>query len=65
MFTPASGLPLDENQRKRLQFLVRSGKTPQKIVLRARIILAAAEGKPNNAIATELQTSRPTVLLWR
>jgi len=65
MFTPASALSVDEGQHKRLQFLVRSGKTPQKIVLRARIILAAAEGRPNNAIATELQTSRPTVLLWR
>ena len=65
MFTPASRLSIDENQRKRLQFLIRSGKTPQKIALRARIILAAAEGTPNNAIAAQLLTSRPTVLLWR
>ena len=65
MFTPASRLSIDENQRKGLQFLIRSGKTPQKIALRARIILAAAEGAPNNAIASQLQTSRPTVLLWR
>ena len=65
MFTPASRLDTDENQRKRLQFLIRSGKTPQKIALRARIILAAAEGTSNNAIAAQLLTSRPTVLLWR
>ena len=65
MFTPASRLSIDEHQRKRLQFLIRSGKTPQKIALRARIILAAAEGTPNNAIAAQLLTSRPTVLLWR
>lgn len=45
--------------------LIRSGKTPQKIALRARIVLAAAEGTPNHAIALQLQTSRPTVLLWR
>ena len=56
---------MDENQRKRLQFLIRSGKTPQKVALRARIILLAAEGVPNNAIAARLGTSRPTVLLWR
>jgi transposase len=34
-------------------------------VLRARIILGAAEGKSNNALAKELTTSRPTVLDWR
>jgi transposase len=65
MFTPAAALAIDESQRKRLQFLVRSGKTPQKIALRARIILLAAEGTPNNAIAVQLKTSRATVLLWR
>lgn len=65
MFTPAAALAIDENQRKRLQSLVRSGKTPQKIALRARIVLLAAEGTPNNAIAGQVGTSRPTVLLWR
>lgn len=65
MFAPAAALAVDENQRKRLQYLVRSGKTPQKIALRARIILLAAEGTPNNAIAATLGTSRPTVILWR
>jgi transposase len=65
MFTPAVALAIDENQRKQLQFLVRSGKTPQKIALRARLILLAAEGIANNAIAAQVGTSRPTVLLWR
>jgi len=65
MFTPAAALQVDENQRKRLRHLARSGKTPQRIALRARIILAAAEGRPNHAIARQLEVSRPTVLLWR
>ena len=65
MFTPAQPLFLDDNQRKRLNFLVNSGKTPQQIAMRGRIILLAAEGKPNNAIACALGISRPTVLLWR
>jgi transposase len=65
MFTPARALDVDQNQRKRLQQLVRCGKTPQKIALRARIILAAGEGQPNHAIARQLGFSRPTVLLWR
>jgi len=33
--------------------------------MRARIILAAAEGTPNRVIARELGMSRPTVLQWR
>ena len=65
MFTPASALSMDANQRKRLQFLADSGKTAQKVALRARILLLAADGIPNNAIAARLETSRPTVLLWR
>ncbi len=65
MFTPARALTIDENQRKRLRFLANSGKTPQKVALRARIVLLASEGVPNNASAARLGTSRPTVLLWR
>ena len=51
--------------RIRLSFLAASGKTPQKIALRARIILLAADGTANHAIAGQLGISRPTVLLWR
>lgn len=65
MFTPAKALLIDDSQRKELNSLVRSGKTPQRIVMRARIVLFAAEGKPNNAIARSLGIGRPTVLLWR
>jgi len=65
MFTPARALPIDENQRKRLRFLANSGKTPQKVALRARIVLLASQGVPNHAIAARLGTTRPTVLLWR
>lgn len=65
MFTPAKALPVHDIQRKRLMHLADSGKTPQKIVLRARIVLQAGEGRPNHAIAKELGVSRPTVLLWR
>ena len=65
MFTPARALELDANQRKRLQSLADSGKTPQKVALRVHIVLLASQGRPNHAIAQELKTSRPTVLLWR
>ena len=65
MFKPAAALTINPVEKERLQQLVRSGKTPQKIALRARIVLAAADGNPNNAIAKALKISRPTVLLWR
>jgi transposase len=65
MFKPAPAQWVDTNQSKRLQALVRSGKTPQRIVMRARIILLAGEGVPNHAIGVRLGIARPTVLLWR
>ena len=61
----ATALQCDRNQRSRLKYLESSGGTPQKIALRARILLRAAEGRANLAIAKELGISRPTVLLWR
>lgn len=65
MFETAKALPLDENQKKRLLALVRSGKTPQRVSRRARIVLLASEGLANHAVAARLGISRPTVLLWR
>jgi transposase len=65
MFKPAAALWMDANQQKRLEQLIQSGKTPQKIVLRARIVLLASQGMSNNAISQQVSTSRPTVLLWR
>lgn len=52
-------------QKKTLEAWVRAKTTPQRVVLRSRICLLAAEGTSNNRIARELETSRPTVLLWR
>ena len=65
MFPSASALVLDDEQRKRLQLLARSGKAPQKVALRARIPLLAADGTPSSRIAEQLGCSRPTVLLWQ
>jgi transposase len=65
MFQPAAALHLDTHQKKRLEQLVQSGKTPQRIVLRARIVLLAGQGVPNHAISRQVGASRPTVLLWR
>jgi len=65
MARPKLGLVLSAEQRAELNRLVRAPSTPQKIVLRARIGLLAADGKDNDAIAAELGTSRVTVGLWR
>ena len=35
------------------------------IVLRIRIVLRSADGVANHQLASELGTSRPTVLRWR
>lgn len=65
MFKPAPALVINQVQRQQLQRLTRAGKTPQRVALRARIVLAAADGRPNHAIARAMQVTRPTVLLWR
>src|SRR6266576_5372182 len=58
-------LVLSAEQRSELNRLAKAPSTPQKMVLRARIGLLAAEGKDNDEIAAELGTSRVTVGLWR
>jgi len=64
MWKPAEALSMTEEQRKILEAWVRARTTPQRVVLRSRICLFAAEGVSHNAIAKRLNTSRPTVLLW-
>jgi transposase len=56
---------LSEEQRRELERLVRAPGTPQKCVRRARVVLLAARGEDNAAIAEQLGTSRVTVGLWR
>jgi transposase len=65
MWKTASPLFMAPEQKAQVEAWVRAPSTPQKIVLRSRICLLAHEGKSNRQIASELGTSRPTVLLWR
>ena len=65
MWKPTDTLPMTMEQRKTLEGWIRAGTTPQRMVLRSKICLRAADGRSNNAIAKGLRTSRPTVLLWR
>jgi transposase len=52
-------------QREVLQTWARSQAIPHRQVLRARIVLLAAEGIANEVIAAQLTTSKPSVLKWR
>src|SRR6266478_4305271 len=56
---------LTDEQRTALQPLIRRHSTPQQVVLRAQIILDAAEGRSNLAIARSRHVSLETVRLWR
>lgn len=58
-------LPLQEAQRQQLQQWSAAFGTPRQVALRSQIVLAAAQGEADNAIAQRLQISRPTVSLWR
>ncbi len=65
MSTEYCKLRFGEEVRGRLLRLVRSGKTPQRVALRARLVLMAADGVSNSETARAVGVSRPTVLLWR
>ena len=59
------GVVLSEAERVRLEQWVRAGSTPQQVVLRAQIILAAVRGQTDQQIARELKVQRRTAALWR
>ena len=65
MRKPAKALRVSMNQRQALESIVRSRTAAQRVVMRAQIVLAAAEGRANLTIARELRVSRPSVLEWR
>lgn len=65
MWTPSTALEATDTQKQQLVQWVHSGITQQRVAFRCHIVLRAIEGKSNNAIAKELSTSRPTVILWR
>lgn len=60
-----SRVELDVDSRNMLEQLIRRHSTPQQVVLRARIILLAAEGKNHSQIARALGLSIDMARLWR
>jgi len=55
--------PLED--RATLQRWVRARTTPQRVVLRSRVVLLLADGLSARAVARRLEVSRHTVDLWR
>ena len=58
-------LVLSEAERATLQNWVKRRTTAQGLALRARIVLACAEGGSNIAVASRLRVNRSTVTKWR
>ena len=65
MARPKLPFHLSADQLAELRRLIAAPRSPQKLVLRARIALLAAEGWENKRIAAELRTSHVTVGQWR
>ncbi len=64
MARPKFSFELFTEQRAELLRLIQAPNTPQKLVRRACIGLLASEGKDNNEIAAEFDTSHVIVGLW-
>jgi transposase len=61
----AVGIELSDEERASLLAIVRSPRSEQRMVTRARVVLAAAEGMPNRRIAVEVGLSERKVGMWR
>ena len=65
MAATAVTVVVDEQTRQRLSRTARSARAEARAVLRAKIVLAAADGRPNARIATDLQVGVDMVRKWR
>ena len=61
----ATAVILSEKEQEGLLQITRRHRSEQQVVLRARIVLAAAHGSSNVQIARELNSNVDTVRLWR
>jgi transposase len=62
---PKAGLVLTDAEREQLGRWARRAKTSQVLALRAKIVLACADGKDSKRVAAELRTTEHTVARWR
>jgi len=64
MGLPVRRIRLRRGDRRRLEQLVKKRTTAQRVVERAKIVLASAQGLSGSAICLEAGVSRPTVTQW-
>lgn len=62
---PLAPISVTQEQRTTLEDWTRRPKTAQALALRARIVLACAEGKPNSVVAQLAGVRQQTVGKWR
>lgn len=62
---PKAGLELTGAERGQLTRWARRAKSSQALALRAKIVLACAEGKDSKKVAAELRVTENTVARWR
>ena len=65
MARPATAIVLTPEDRHILTRRVRASTTEQRMVVRAQVVLAAADGQPTEAIAAALALRSATVSKWR
>jgi len=67
MFMPkhAIEVTIKESDRQELECWVSAHRTPQQVAQRCRMILAAAKGQQDKAIAQSMKVNPKTVALWR
>ncbi|HEY6290139.1 MAG TPA: IS630 family transposase [Terriglobia bacterium] len=58
-------LLMNPSQEQQIREWLSAHGTPQQVALRCRIVLAAAQGQADSAIARQVGTNRKTVTLWR
>jgi len=58
-------ISVSEANREQLNQVVRNGNTPQKVALRARIVILSADGVSTGEIMHQLGTTTPTITRWR
>ena len=62
---PLAPITVTNDQRATLESWSRRPKTAQALAMRARIILACAEGNPNAVVARLMRVRQQTVCKWR